>query len=82
MENHLLKFHESSLLLFFRPKLKHIQNQIQEDVKKITSEQLHASFMGERTKAINGDGYSLLVTPLVRILLRPSESGGCKDDNG
>ncbi|MFS7997878.1 hypothetical protein Hanom_Chr12g01147141 [Helianthus anomalus] len=23
-------------------------------------------YMGERTKAINGDGYSLLVTPLVQ----------------
>ncbi|KAJ0493337.1 putative urease accessory protein UreD [Helianthus annuus] len=33
----------------------HIQNQIQEDVKKIMSEQLS---MGGRTKAINGDGYT------------------------
>ncbi|KAM0062268.1 putative urease accessory protein UreD [Helianthus debilis subsp. tardiflorus] len=53
-----MKFRESSLLLFFRPKLKHIQNQIQEDVKKIMSEQLRAPSMGGRTKAINGDGYT------------------------
>lgn len=40
----------------FRPKLKHIQNQIQEDVKKMMSEQLHVPSTRERTKAINGDG--------------------------
>ncbi|KAF5784687.1 hypothetical protein HanRHA438_Chr11g0494161 [Helianthus annuus] len=34
-----------------------------------TSDQVSTTssiYMGERTKAINGDGYSLLVTPLVQ----------------
>ncbi|KAJ0678367.1 putative urease accessory protein UreD [Helianthus annuus] len=44
-----------AMVILLGPKLKHIQNQIQEDVKKIMSEQLS---MGGRTKAINGDGYT------------------------
>ncbi|MFS8034725.1 putative urease accessory protein UreD [Helianthus anomalus] len=47
-----------AMVILLGPKLKHIQNQIQEDVKKIMSEQLHAPSMGGRTKAINGDGYT------------------------
>ncbi|KAG6643508.1 hypothetical protein CIPAW_09G216300 [Carya illinoinensis] len=30
-----------AMVVLFGPKKKHIQNQVQEDVKKITSEQLH-----------------------------------------
>ncbi|MFS7995150.1 putative urease accessory protein UreD [Helianthus anomalus] len=47
-----------AMVILLGPKLKHIQNQIQEDVKKIMSEQLRAPSMGGRTKAINGDGYT------------------------
>ncbi|KAM0011628.1 putative urease accessory protein UreD [Helianthus debilis subsp. tardiflorus] len=47
-----------AMVILLGPKLKHIQNQIQEDVKKIMSEQLRAPSMGGRTKAINGHGYT------------------------
>ncbi|KAK1439385.1 hypothetical protein QVD17_05202 [Tagetes erecta] len=47
-----------AMVILLGPKLKDIQNQIQEDVKKMMSEQLHVPSTRERTKAINGDGYT------------------------
>ncbi|KAL8200176.1 hypothetical protein R6Q57_011515 [Mikania cordata] len=46
-----------AMIILLGPKLKHIQNQIQEDVKKMMSEQLHVPSTRGRTKAANGDGY-------------------------
>ncbi|KAI3825655.1 hypothetical protein L1987_07191 [Smallanthus sonchifolius] len=54
-----MKFHNRAYRYFvFRPKLTHLQNQIQEDVKKMMSEQLHVPSTRGRTQAINGDGYT------------------------
>lgn len=45
-----------AMVILLGPKLQDIQNQVQEDVKKMMSEQLHAPSAGGRSKACNGDG--------------------------
>ncbi|XP_024975638.1 urease accessory protein D [Cynara cardunculus var. scolymus] len=44
-----------AMVILLGPKLKHIQDQVQEDVKKMMMEQLH---MPSRTKACNSDRYT------------------------
>ncbi|XP_076900176.1 urease accessory protein D-like isoform X2 [Bidens hawaiensis] len=48
----------TAMVVLLGPKLKDIQNQIQEDVKKMMSAQLHVPSTGGRTKSINGGGYT------------------------
>ncbi|XP_071703147.1 urease accessory protein D-like [Rutidosis leptorrhynchoides] len=47
-----------AMVIILGPKLKNLQNQVQEDVKKMMSGQLHVPSSGGRTKAKNGDGYT------------------------
>ncbi|KAJ9564727.1 hypothetical protein OSB04_000693 [Centaurea solstitialis] len=47
-----------AMVIMLGPKLKHIQDEVQEDVKKMMSEQLHMPSTGGRNKACNGDEYT------------------------
>ncbi|GJV65547.1 urease accessory protein D [Tanacetum coccineum] len=47
-----------AMVILLGPKLQDIQDQVQEDVKKMMSEQLHAPSAGGRSKACNSVGYA------------------------